>query len=316
MITTRVTKLLGIKYPLLQGAMAWIATGRLAGAVSEAGGLGIIGSGSADATWLKREIDILRSITDKPFGVNLMLLSQYVEENFALVLKEKVPVVTTGAGNPGKYIPALKEVGIKVVPVIASVTHARRLERQGADAVIAEGMEAGGHIGEMTTFCLVPMVVDAVQIPVIAAGGVADGRGLVASMALGAEGVQIGTRFICAEENPVHPLYKEKVLKAADRDTVVCGSVTRHPVRVINNRFARYYLEQERIGRSAEEMEQLGAGKYPAAALSGEVEEGSLLAGQISGLVKRVQPAAEIIDEIMIEASGILANLGGALCPR
>lgn len=309
MIRTRITELLGIRHPILQGGMAWIATGKLAGAVSEAGGLGIIGSGNADAAWLQREIAMARRVTDKPFGVNLMLLSPHVEENVEVILKEQVPVVTTGAGNPGKYLPLFKEKGIKVIPVVASVALAKRLERQGVDAVIAEGMESGGHIGSMATMVLVPMVVDAVKIPVIAAGGIADGRGLAAALALGAEGVQVGTRFICSLENPAHELYKMKVLKARDRDTVVCGESTGHPVRVISNRFTSYYLELERKGAGPEELDVLGSGKYPAAALNGDVENGSILAGQSAGLVNQIQSAAEIIDEMISGAEQVLDGL-------
>ncbi|MCR4400315.1 MAG: nitronate monooxygenase, partial [Syntrophomonadaceae bacterium] len=212
---------------------------------------------------------------------------------------------------PGKYIPRFKECGTKVIPVVASVALAKRLVRLGADAVIAEGMESGGHVGEMTTMCLVPMVVDAVEVPVIAAGGIADGRGLAAALALGAEGVQMGTRFICAEECPAHPLYKERVLKAGDRDTEVCGVVTGHPVRAIRNKFVRHYLACERSGMPAEELERLGAGKYPAAALGGDVENGSVLAGQVVGLVDRIQPAAEIVAEVVRDAQRVLRRLGG-----
>lgn len=314
MIKTRVSKLLGIKYPLFQGAMAWIATGRLAGAVSEAGGLGIIGAGSADAGWLQKEIEAAQAVTDKPFGVNLMLLSPHIEKIVDLVIKERVAVVTTGAGNPGKYMTRLKEAGCKVIPVVASVALARRLSRQGADAVIAEGMEAGGHIGEMTTMCLVPMIADAVEIPVIAAGGIADGRGVAAAFSLGAEGVQMGTRFVCAEECPVHPDYQRIIIQARDRDTVVCGASTGHPVRVIQNRFSRTYLAREREGWSPEELDRLAAGKYPAAALDGEIEDGSLLAGQIAGMVKKREPAAAIVGEVMVEAEKILKRLGSELC--
>ena len=288
--------------------MTWIATGRLAGAVSEAGGLGTIGAGTADPQWLKNKIDQARRITQKPFGVNLVLVSPHIEEIIELILRENIPVVTTGAGNPGRYMPRFKERGIKVIPVVASVALARRLARQGADAVIAEGMESGGHVGEMTTMCLVPMVADAVDIPVIAAGGIADGRGLVAALALGAEGVQMGTRFICAEECSAHPAYKEKVVKARDRDTEVCGITTPHPVRAIRNRFVRYYLEQERAGLSAGELERLGAGRYPDAALRGDIEHGSILAGQVAGLVNRVQPAHEIVSEVVREAEALLRN--------
>ena len=307
--------MLKIRYPLLQGAMAWIATGRLAGAVSEAGGLGIIGAGTAEPGWLKNEIDQARRLTDKPFGVNLVLVSPHIEENIELVLRENIPVVTTGAGNPGKYIPRFKDRGIKVISVVASVALARRLARQGADAVIAEGMESGGHVGEMTTMCLVPMIVDAVDIPVIAAGGIADGRGMVAALALGAEGIQMGTRFLCAEECLAHPAYKEKVIKAKDRATEVCGATTLHPVRAIRNRFVRHFLDQERAGVSAEELEQLGSGKYPDAALRGDIENGSILAGQIAGLVTRIEPAREIVNGVMLDAESLLSDgLGVELC--
>ncbi|NSW81983.1 MAG: enoyl-[acyl-carrier-protein] reductase FabK [Syntrophothermus sp.] len=314
MLRTRVTELLGIKYPLFQGGMAWIATGQLAGAVSKAGGLGIIGVGGADSRWLKKEIETVRGITDKPFGVNLILTSPYIEENVKTVIQEKVPVVTTGAGNPGKYISSLKDQGIKVIPVVASVPLAKRLVRLGADAVIAEGMESGGHIGEMTTMCLVPMVVDAVDVPVIAAGGIADGRGFAAVLALGAEGVQMGTRFICAEECPAHPRYKEKVLKAKDRDTVACGLSTGHPVRAIYNQFIRYYLAREKEGLSPQELDELASGKYPAAALEGDTDNGTVLAGQIAGLVHKIQPAEEIVLEVMEQAESVLRKMGGYLC--
>lgn len=304
----RVCKLLNIEYPLLQGGMAWIAGGKLAAAVSEAGGLGIIGAGGADAGWLKKQIKLVKSLTDKPFGVNLMLASPNIQELVEVVVEEKVPVVTTGAGNPGIYMEKFKESGIKVIPVVASVALARRLVRLGADAVIAEGMESGGHIGEMSTMCLVPMVADAVEVPVIAAGGIADGRGFMAAFALGAEGVQIGTRFICAEECEVHPAYKEKVIKARDRATVICGMSTGHPVRAIHNRFTRYYLECEFSGMKKESLEELGRGKYPAAALEGEVDSGTVLAGEIAGLVKDVKPAGIIVKEIIEHALAVKAK--------
>lgn len=309
-LKTCLCDLLNIEYPLIQGAMAWIAGGRLAAAVSSAGALGVIGAGNADAAWLKREIDVVRQITDNTFAVNLMLASPEIESIVNLVIEEKVPVVTTGGGNPGRYMKSLKEAGIKVIPVVASVALAKRLSRLGADALIAEGMESGGHVGEMTTMCLVPMVVDAVDIPVIAAGGVADGRGLIASLALGARGVQVGTRFICAKECDVHPDYQQKILKARDRDTVVCGVTTGHPVRAIHNKFVRQYLKAEKTGASKEELEELGRGRYPAAALEGRIDEGTILAGQISGLVKDIQPAAEIVADIISDACRVLRELG------
>ncbi len=312
MFTTRITKLLNIKYPLLQGGMAWIATGKLAAAVSKAGGLGVIAAGSADLCWLQREIQVIKSITDQPFGVNIMLTSPYLEEIIDLVIKEKVPVVTTGAGSPGKYIPILKDAGCRVIPVVASVGLARRLERQGADALIAEGTEAGGHIGETTTMCLIPMVVDSVDIPVIAAGGIADGRGAAAALTLGAEGVQMGTRFICAIESPAHKDYKDKVIKCRDRDTIVCGVSTGYPVRVIKNHFSQLYLSKEREGMAVAELEKIGAGKYPAA-FQGDVTNGSILCGQCAGMVKKIEPAGDIVRDVMEAAVKILSGSGEKL---
>ncbi len=309
MFVTRVSKMLGIKYPLLQGAMAWIAGGKLAAAASEAGGMGVIGTGSMNAAWLKEQIDLARNLTREPFAINLMLTSPFIEEITELVIKEKVKAVTTGGGNPGKYVGDLKKAGVIVMPVIASIALAKRLQRQGADAFIAEGMESGGHIGEMSTMCLVPMLADAVDVPVIAAGGIADGRGFMAAMALGAEGVQVGTRFICACECSVHENYQQKVLQARDRATKTCGIKTGHPVRAIHNHFTRQYLEAEFSGSSVEFLEELGRGRYPAAARYGEIEEGSVLAGQISGLVNKVQPAAEIVAEIINDAIRVKQKL-------
>lgn len=311
---TDLCDLLNIKYPLLQGAMSWIAGGKLAGAVSQAGGMGVIGTGNADATWLKQELDIAYQLTDKPFAVNLMLASPHIDEIVDLVIREHVPVVTTGGGNPGIYMERLKNAGIKVIPVVASVALAKRLARLGADALVAEGMESGGHIGEMTTMCLVPMVVNVVDIPVIAAGGIADGRGFISALALGAKGVQIGTRFICAEECNAHASYKQKVIKSKDRDTVVCGATTGHPVRAIHNRFSREYLNREKAGASKEDLDVLGRGRYNAAAINGDLEQGTILAGQICGLVNKVQPAADIINDIMNHAAEVKQYLGGILC--
>jgi enoyl-[acyl-carrier protein] reductase II len=299
MFSTRLCDLLSIKYPILQGAMAWIADGKLAAAVSEAGGMGVIGTGNADSRWLKEQIDMARSMTDRNFAVNLMLASPYVQEVVDLIIQEKIPVVTTGGGNPGIFMERFKDQNIKVIPVVASLALAKRLARLGADAMIVEGMESGGHVGEMTTMCLVPMVADAVELPVIAAGGIADGRGLMAALALGAEGVQVGTRFVCARECNVHPDYQEKVIKARDRATVVCGITTGHPVRAIHNKFTRKYLQAETQGLGKEELEEMGRGRYPAAAVEGDVEFGSVLAGQIAGLVSRVQTAEEIVMDIM-----------------
>ena len=306
--------LLNIEYPLIQGAMAWIAGGNLAAAVSQAGGLGVIGASGAEPAWIKKEIEQVRRLTGKPFGVNLMLAAPGIEKVIELIIQEKVPVVTTGGGNPGPYMERLKAAGIKVIPVVASVALARRLSRLGADAVIAEGTESGGHVGEMTTMCLVPMVVDAVDVPVIAAGGIADGRGFMAALALGAQGVQMGTRFICAEECNVHPAYQKRVIKAKDRDTVICGQSTGHPVRAIRNQFTREYLKSEKMGAGQEELERLGQGRYPAAAVEGRIDEGSVLAGQICGLVNQVQPAAGIVADIISDACQVKNILGGIEC--
>lgn len=302
MIKTRICELLGIEYPIFQGGMAWVATGELAAAVSEGGALGIIGSGHAPADWVRQEIHKVKEITKKPFGVNVMLMSPFVEDVMQVIQEERVPVITTGAGNPGKYVPKLKEVGTKVIPVVASVALAKRLEKAGVDALIAEGMESGGHIGEIGTMPLVPQVVDAVQIPVIAAGGVVDGRGLLAALALGAEGVQMGTRFMCAEECTISLSVKEKIIKAKDRSTVITGRSTGHPVRCLDNHFAREIEQYEREGRAAEELEKLGVGKLRLAMVEGDTENGSIMAGQIAGAVKRVEPAASIIRDIMQSA--------------
>lgn len=302
MIGENICRLINIKYPIFQGAMAWISPASLAAAVSEGGGLGIIGTGNAPASWLKEQIGELKARTDKPFGVNVMLLSPHVDDIMQIVVQERVPLVTTGAGNPGKYIEMLKSVGTRIFPVISSVALARRLERLGVDGLIAEGMESGGHVGDITTMTLVPQVVDAVKIPVIAAGGIADGRGLIAAMALGASGVQIGTRFIVAHECPAHPAYKQAIIKAGDRDTMVTGISTGHPVRVLKNRFARELQAMEKAGASKAEIEAFGEGKYPAAVLQGDLDNGSVMSGQSAGLVRNEQPAAEIIKEIMEEA--------------
>ncbi|MDN5346603.1 MAG: enoyl-[acyl-carrier protein] reductase [Clostridia bacterium] len=301
--------LLNIEYPILQGGMAWVATGELAAAVSAAGGLGIIGAGNAPPEAVRQEIHKVRERTDRPFGVNVYYMSPFAEDIIKLVIEEKVPVVTTGAGNPGKHLPLLKEAGTKVIPVIASVSLAKRLERLGVDALIAEGMECGGHIGEITTMALVPQVVDAVKVPVIAAGGIADGRGLVAALSLGAVGVQMGTRFICATECVAHENYKQAILRAGDRDTVVTG-IKGHYVRVLRNKLSRQFEELAARGASWEEMDKLGSGKLRAAVIEGDVEYGSLMAGQIAGLIQDVKPAKEIISDIMAEAEKVINNLG------
>ncbi len=301
-IKTRICELIEIEYPIFQGGMAWVATGELAAAVSESGGLGIIGSGQAPADWLRQEIRKVKAITKKPYGVNVMLMSPFVDEVMQVILEERVPVITTGAGNPGKYVPMLKEVGTKVIPVVASVALAKRLEKAGVDALIAEGMESGGHIGEIATFPLVPQVVDAVQIPVIAAGGIVDGRGLVAALALGAEGVQMGTRFMCAEECTISSLIKDKIIKAKDRSTVITGRSTGHPVRCLDNHFTREIDQYEREGMAPEEIAQLGVGRLRLAMVDGDIENGSIMAGQIAGAVKRIEPVADIIEDIMQSA--------------
>ena len=300
----RVCEILGTEYPIIQGAMARIATAELAGAVSNGGGLGIIAAGGAPVEWVKEQIDKCRAITDKPFGVNIMLLADNVDELVNLLIEEKVAVVTTGAGNPGKYIPRFKEAGIKVIPVVANVTLAKRVQRAGADAIVAEGCEAGGHIGETTTMAMIPQMVDALDIPVIAAGGIADGRGLAAAYMLGAEGVQVGTRFLVAEECIVSQPYKEMVLKAKDSSTVATGRFTGHPVRVLKNKLSRQMLELEKT-QDLEEFERLGTGALSRAVLQGDVEHGSVMSGQVAGLVNKEQPAAEIIREMFEEAEKI-----------
>ena len=300
----RVCEILGTEYPIIQGAMARIATAELAGAVSNGGGLGIIAAGGAPVEWVKEQIDKCRSITDKPFGVNIMLLADNVDELVDLLIEEKVAVVTTGAGNPGKYIPRFKEAGIKVIPVVANVTLAKRVQRAGADAIVAEGCEAGGHIGETTTMAMIPQMVDALDIPVIAAGGIADGRGLAAAYMLGAEGVQVGTRFLVAEECIVSRPYKEMVLKAKDSSTVATGRFTGHPVRVLKNKLSRAMLELEKT-QDLEEFERLGTGALSRAVIAGDVDHGSVMSGQVAGLVNKEQPAAEIIREMFEEAEQI-----------
>ena len=309
MIRTVICELLQIEYPILQGGMAWVATAELAAAVSNAGGLGIIGAGNAPAEVIKKEIEKVKQLTDKPFGVNVMLLSPFVDKIMELVYTEKVPVVTTGAGNPGKYIPKLKEQGIKVIPVVASVALAKKMEHVGADAIIAEGTEAGGHIGESTTMALVPQVVDAVKIPVIAAGGIGDARGVISALALGAQGVQMGTIFVCSEECTVHQNYKNAIIKASDRGTVVTGRNTGHPVRIIKNKLYREFEKLEKSGASVEKIEKFGVGRLRLACIEGDVEMGSVMAGQISGLVKEIKPVKEIIENIIAECDSVINRL-------
>jgi len=309
MIRTSLCDLLGIEYPILQGGMAWVATAELAAAVSEAGGLGLIGAGHAPADWVQGEIRKIKAVTKKPFGVNVMLMSPFAKEVIEVVIEEKVPVVTTGAGNPGAFMGALKEAGCKVIPVVASVALAKRMAKVGADAFIAEGMESGGHVGELTTMALVPQIVDNVNIPVIAAGGIYDGRGLVAALALGAVGVQMGTRFMCASECTVHPSVKEAILKAKDRDTVVTGRSTGHPVRCIRNKFTRQLEEMEAQCAPPEEIEKLGVGRMRACMVDGDIQNGSLMAGQVAGMVNKIEPARDIILDIMNGAAKVLGSL-------
>lgn len=303
---TRITELLGIEYPIIQGGMAWVAEHHLAAAVSEAGGLGIIGAASAPAEVVREEIRKARNLTDKPIGVNIMLMNPNAPEVAKVVLEEGVRVVTTGAGNPAKFMKDFKEAGVKVIPVVASVAMAKMMERCGADAVIAEGTESGGHIGSTTTMCLVPQVADTVRIPVIAAGGIGDGRGLAAAFMLGAEAVQMGTRFVIARESIVHRNYKEKIIKAKDIDSEVTGMSTGHPVRQIRNQMTREYLRLEKEGAGLEELEHLTLGSLRKAVIEGDTVNGTLMAGQIAGLVKREQTCKEIIDEIMQEAEVLL----------
>lgn len=303
---TRVTELLGIEKPIIQGGMAWVAEHRLAAAVSEAGGFGIIGAASAPAEVIREEIRKAKELTDKPFGVNVMLLSPYAEEVAHVVAEEGVRAVTTGAGNPEKYMELWKNAGIRVIPVVASVALAKRMERYGADAVVAEGMESGGHIGSQTTMTLVPQVVDAVEIPVIVAGGIADGRGFAAAMMLGAEAVQMGTRFVAAKESIVHPNYKERIMKAKDIDSEVTGTTTGHPVRCLRNQMTRKYLRMEKEGVAFEELEKLTLGSLRKAVMEGDVKYGTVMAGQSAGLVKKEQSCREIIDEILAEAGHLL----------
>ena len=303
---TRITELLQIEYPIIQGGMAWVAEHHLAAAVSEAGGLGIIGAASAPAEVVREEIRKAKVLTDKPIGVNIMLMNPNAPEVVKVVIEEGIKVVTTGAGNPAKYMKDFKEAGVKVMPVVASVAMAKMMERCGADAVVAEGMESGGHIGSTTTMCLVPQVVDAVSIPVIAAGGIGDGRGVAASFMLGAEAVQMGTRFIVAQESIVHQNYKDKVIKAKDIDSEITGMSTGHPVRQIRNQMTREYLRLEKEGAGLEELEYLTLGSLRKAVIDGDTANGTLMAGQIAGLVRKQQTCREIIEELMKETQVVV----------
>ena len=306
---TRITELLGCQYPIIQGGMAWVAEHTLAAAVSNAGGIGLIAGGSAPIDYLREQIRLCKEKTDKPFGVNIMLMSPNADDLAQLCIDEKVAVVTTGAGNPGKFIPAWKEAGIKVIPVIPSVALAKRMERAGADAVVAEGTESGGHIGENTTMCLVPQVVDALEIPVIAAGGIADGRGIAASFMLGAEGVQIGTRFLASEECQIHPTFKELIIKAKDTDSVVTGRYTGHPCRNIKTKFSKMLANGEKDGSlTPEQFEEVTLGSLRKAVQDGNLEEGSFLCGAIAGMINDIKPCEAIVKELMEQAEKLMRN--------
>lgn len=307
---TRITELLGIEYPIIQGGMAWVAEHNLAAAVSNAGGLGLIGAASAPAEIVREEIRKCKELTDKPFGVNVMLLNPNADEVAKVIVEEGVKVVTTGAGNPSKYMAMWKEAGVKVIPVVASVALAKLMERGGADAVVAEGMESGGHIGYTTTMTLVPQVVDAVNIPVIGAGGIADGRGMAAALMLGAEAVQMGTRFVVANESIVHENYKKKVIKASDIDSEITGTSTGHPVRCLRNKMTRQYLELEKSGADFMELEKLTLGSLRNAVMDGDVVNGTVMAGQIAGLIKEEKSCSEIVKEIMTEAEAVIQAKG------
>ena len=306
MIKSEISDLLGIEYPVFQGGMAWIADGKLAAAVSNGGGLGIVAAGNAPGQLVREQIRVARRITDKPIGVNIMLLSPFADEVAQVVLEEKVQVVTTGAGNPARYIKDWLAAGIKVIPVVASVAMAKLMTRLGASALIAEGGESGGHVGELTTMVLVPQICDATHLPVIAAGGIADGRGVAAVYMLGAQGVQMGTRFLSATECSIHPVYKEKIIKATDLCTMVTGKRLGHPVRSLRTQFARGYAKAEYGGMPDDELEALASGALRLAVQEGDLEKGCFLSGQVAALVKKEQPAAEIIKEVMEEAEPLL----------
>lgn len=303
---TKVTELLQIEYPIIQGGMAWVAEHHLVAAVSEAGGFGLIGAASAPPEIVREEIRKAKELTDKPFGVNIMLLNPNADEVAKIVVEEGIQAVTTGAGNPEKYMPMWKEAGVKVIPVVASVAMAKRMERYGADAVVAEGMEAGGHIGNQTTMALIPQIVDAVNIPVIAAGGIGDGRGVAASFMLGAEGVQMGTRFVVADESIVHDNYKDRIVKAKDIDSVVTGQSTGHPVRCLRNQMTKEYIKKEQEGVPFEELERMTLGSLRKAVMDGDILNGTVMAGQIAGLVSKRQSCKEILQEIMTEAEKLM----------
>ncbi|MCF0142623.1 MAG: enoyl-[acyl-carrier-protein] reductase FabK [Parasporobacterium sp.] len=306
MIKTVICDMLGIEYPLFQGGMAWVADGKLAAAVSEGGGLGIIGAGNMTGDLVRKQIEIAKELTDKPFGLNIMLQNPFADEVAKVAVEENVRVITTGAGNPAKYMESWKAADIKVIPVVASVAMAKLMTRAGADAVIAEGGESGGHVGELTTMVLVPQICDATDLPVIAAGGIADGRGVAAAFMLGAVGVQLGTRFLSATECSIHPVYKQKILKATDLCTMVTGKKLGHPVRSLRTNFAKEYAKQEFGGLDDEKLEALGVGALRKAVVEGDLENGCFLSGQIAAMVKEEQPAADIIRDVMESAEPVL----------
>lgn len=305
----KICELLNIQYPIIQGGMAWVANANLASAVSNAGGLGIIAGGNAPKEIIKEEIRKCKEFTDKPFGVNVMLLSPFADEIIDLVIEENIPVITTGAGNPAKYMERLKKANVKVIPVVPTIALAQRMEKLGADAVIVEGTEAGGHIGELTTMVLTPQVVDAINLPVIAAGGIADGRGVVAAFALGAKGVQIGTRFICSEECNVHENYKNIIIKSKDRDAIVTGRSTGHPVRTLKNKLSKEVLSMEKEGINPEEIDKKCVGSLRMATIDGDIENGSFMAGQIASIVKDIKPCKKIIGDMVNQAKEIMPNI-------
>ena len=316
MIRTPLCDLLGIEYPIVQGGMAWIATAELAAAVSEAGGLGVIGGGDCPPDYAREQIRLAKTLTAKPLALNIPLFSKHVQAVLDVCVQEGIRIIFTGAGNPAPYVPALKQLGVTVVPVVASVALAKRLARGGVDAIVAEGTESGGHVGDVATLPLVPQVVDAVKVPVIAAGGIADGRGLVAALALGAQGIQMGTRFVCVTECTAHDNYKMRIVNAGDRSTITTGHSLGHPVRAIRNQMTREFAELERRGCTEEEVIAFGTGRLRRAARDGDVEYGSVMSGQSCGLITDVVPAAEIIQRIMREADEHLRRLSGYLVPE
>lgn len=316
MIKTALTDLVGTDYPIVQGGMAWVATWELVAAVSEGGGLGILGAGNAPVDWVRQQVRQVKAHTKRPWGINVPLFSPFAEQVLQLAIEEQAPVMTTGAGNPTPYIEPLKRAGVIVIPVVASAALARRLERAGADAVIAEGEESGGHIGSVSTMALVPQVVDAVSIPVIAAGGIGDGRGLVAALALGAAGVQMGTRFICTDECIAHLNYKESIIKANERSTLVTGGSIGHPVRCLRNPMSREFEAMEKNGVSEEQILEFGTGRLRMAAMDGDIVNGSLMAGQIAGMVQDVIPAAELLRRINAQAEALLSRMAAWAQPQ